>query len=174
MTWSEISYMSDCFCNIVLDDVTKEDRISTVVNCNATAETHNRKFGTATVAGQLDCPASIWNFFLLELPTKFHSSFFTPCFFLYSRPKYCAARQATGTTGHEAIWFLWRMNIWQVWFAEWVMLGGTKLNPLSGGRYSLRLCQPLWGLWHCLGRLWHSWNFWNCRWSLCSCFLSSF
>jgi hypothetical protein len=42
-----------------LYDATKEDRISTVSICNATAEAHNRKFGTAIVADQLDCLASL-------------------------------------------------------------------------------------------------------------------
>lgn len=87
MTWSEISYMSDCliedfkcFRNIVLDKVTKENRISTVGNCNATAETHNRKFGTAMVAGQLDFLASFELSSCLSNPLNFIA--LLPHFFL--------------------------------------------------------------------------------------------
>jgi len=58
------------FCNIVLDEVPKkkEDRISTVVICNARAETHNRKFGIAVVAGQLDCLAPTFETSCLSNP----------------------------------------------------------------------------------------------------------
>ena len=89
MTWSEISYMSGCLriswhsC-VILDEVPKkEDRISTVIICNATAGTHNRKFGTVMVAGQLDCPAPTFETSCLSNPLNL--PLFLPFFSIVDR-----------------------------------------------------------------------------------------
>ena len=66
VTWSETSYLSGLriswqLCKLCVSRVAKECTISTVSNRNATTEAHNRKFGTAMVAGKLDFLAPFCN-----------------------------------------------------------------------------------------------------------------